>query len=97
MTAPTFLYARIYTKYGKVKVIYTGITYNMLRRQQEHDKGFTISTNRYNKKYGLPYEIWYGKFADKERAGLLERRFKKYSQKKKLKFIKEYLWTKWAR
>lgn len=92
---PTFLYARVYTKYGKVKVIYTGITNNMLRRQTEHNKGLSITTNRYNKKYGSPFSIYYRSFSKREAAKVYEKMFKKIHQKRKLHIIKTF-WKWWS-
>ena len=92
MTAPTYIYTRIYfdTENPKKLKFYTGITKNMNRRQLEHKNNTSRTTRRYNKSYYLS-EIRYCLLQNKK----YEKTFRKYNIKKKLKIIKS--WRVWAR
>lgn len=68
--------------------MYVGITSNMKRRQLEHKKGLSRTTNRFNK-MGYVYQIRYKEIKDIK----YEKTFKKYSQSKKFKI--SFNWDRW--
>jgi len=59
-----YLYLKVYKKDFGTYITYTGITTNMQKRQQEHEKGVCRTTKRFNKSYILK-EIRYIQVADK--------------------------------
>lgn len=96
MTPPTkcYIYMRIYSVNSERVVTYIGITNNMQIRQWNHDCGTTRTTKRFNECYGSPIEIVYTEVQSRLLAELLEKRYKKLTQIKKLKVTKN--WMRWA-
>jgi len=74
----TYIYARVYiNKLHTKRIIYSGITDDMYRRQKEHEDGKSITTNRYNKSYLLS-EIRYKEYEiPRHVIEDLEKRFKR--------------------
>jgi predicted GIY-YIG superfamily endonuclease len=68
---------------------YYGVTNNMQRRQQQHDKGKTATTKSYNKNYKL-IKIIYTRISERS----YERKFKRIPLEKKMKMMSS--WALWS-
>ena len=69
------------------KVLYTGITNNIQRRENEHRN--KINKNSFTSKYNINKVVFYELYGDVYRAIEREKQIKKGSRQRKLDLIKE--------
>jgi putative endonuclease len=80
-------YVYILTNKAKT-VLYTGVTNNLKRRLEEHNK--KLNTKSFTAKYNLNYLIYYEKYGWIQQAIVREKEIKLLRRDLKLELIKEF-------
>ena len=69
------------------KVLYTGVTNNLIRRMEEHKSKLHLKS--FTARYNINKLVWYENYTDIEEAITREKQLKAGSRKKKIMLIEE--------
>jgi len=85
MKEEKYYFVYISTNHPRYTVLYTGVTNNVINRDDQHKK--KIDKNSFTARYNVNRVVYYETFTDIYNTITREKQIKKYSRKKKIELI----------